>query len=570
MQSKSKPKSAGTLMPPAQFEKAIKKELKMAWKSIRGTGADASATQLKKANRRAGSGPRLCPKCGSDRLRSHHQGDYAYPNKDRWECKDCGHKTRHPRTTPPGEGVKIPTKITVKNNKTYLVTCAQNATKVFAPGWKNLLAYAKHINAEVLVIPTRYQNPTSQFSKLLEHEEWWASELSPYLFAGRQILNDGIVIMGDLKTQMTASNPLNGYETISGARSAVIGHPKLALRTVATPQTRLPKIITTTGAITQKNYTDTRAGKTGEFHHTYGAALIEVGEGEEFHLRQINMCDDGSFIDLNVEVRDGKARKAPRAAALVLGDWHQKFTDPAVAAATFNDLVPMLKPERIVWHDVLDFFAGDHHHDGNPFIDQAKVTAGLDDVRKEVIDAARFIIDNTPRDTESAIVASNHDEHLSRWIREKDWRSLSAKNRDFYLETALAMLRGTVMKKSATSTPDPFHYWFKKEYGGKGRFRLLGRDESYSVLGVDMGHHGDKGANGARGNLKVYARIGTKTITGHSHTAGIEEGAYAVGTSSFLKLDYNAGLSGWVQCHCALYANGKRSLIFIKDGQFCT
>lgn len=539
---------------------------------LRGAGAGVSATHPK-ATRRAGSGPRLCPKCGSDKLWSVKQSDYAYANKQRWNCTSCGHTTRHPRTTPPGQAVKIPVRLKgATKNKTYLVTCAQNATEVFAAGWKNLLAYATYLGATVLVIPTRYQNPTSQFSKLLEHEEWWATELSPYLFAGRQILNDGIVVMGDLKTQMTASNPLNGYETISGARSAIIGHPKLALRTVATPQTRLPKIITTTGAITVKNYTDTRAGKTGEFHHTYGAALIEVGAGEEFHLRQINMTDDGSFIDLHREVRDGKVYRAPEAAALVLGDWHEKFTDPKVSKATFTGLVPILKPKRIVWHDVLDGFAFDHHHNGNPFIDQAKVGAGLDDAKQEVMDAAHFIISHTPAGTESAIVASNHDEHLGRWIRESDWRNLSAKNREFYLETALAMLRGTKMKEAATSTPDPFHYWFKWCYrqlkGCRGIFRLLGRDESYSVLGVDMGHHGDKGANGAKGNIKAYARIGTKTITGHSHVSCIEEGAYSVGTSSFLKLDYNAGLSGWVQCHAVLYANGKRSLIFIKDGKF--
>jgi hypothetical protein len=75
--------------------------------------------------------------------------------------------------------------------------------------------------------------------------------------------------------------------------------------------------------------------------------------------------------------------------------------------------------------------------------------------------------------------------------------------------------------------------------------------------------HGDKGPNGARGSLKNLRGVGVKSIIGHSHSPGISEGCYQVGTSSCLRLDYNAGPSGWLNTHCVLYANGKRSLINI-------
>jgi hypothetical protein len=59
-----------------------------------------------------------------------------------------------------------------------------------------------------------------------------------------------------------------------------------------------------------------------------------------------------------------------------------------------------------------------------------------------------------------------------------------------------------------------------------------------------------------------------KTIIGHSHSPGIDGGCYQTGTSTPLRLDYNKGPSSWLNCHCVLYANGKRSLLPIIDGEW--
>jgi hypothetical protein len=40
------------------------------------------------------------------------------------------------------------------------------------------------------------------------------------------------------------------------------------------------------------------------------------------------------------------------------------------------------------------------------------------------------------------------------------------------------------------------------------------------------------------------------------------------GTSSLLQLEYNRGPSSWAHAHALLYASGKRSLIFIRDGRW--
>ncbi len=88
------------------------------------------------------------------------------------------------------------------------------------------------------------------------------------------------------------------------------------------------------------------------------------------------------------------------------------------------------------------------------------------------------------------------------------------------------------------------------------------------VAGVELGMHGDRGPNGSRGSIKNLRRIGVKSIIGHSHTPGIEEGCYQVGTSTVLNLEYANGPSSWLNTHCLLYPNGKRTLVNIIDGKW--
>ena len=516
-----------------------------------------------------------CPHCGEQALEPHgNTNDSRGRPVKVFKCHGCGKRTRKPLADPTKPKVVHPTAIDLPQRFVALVTSAQNATPVHKAFWDNLQAYRAFRKARTFVVPLRYRNPTSLWSENQENDEWWASEVKDNLFAGRKLLGPGIMLMGDVKTQVTATEPLTGYESLSGPNSAIFGHPQIALQAVAAPQNKTPKIITTTGACTIKNYTSTKAGVKGDFHHSFGATVVEV-DGDWFTLRQIVAKDDGSFIDREFAVANGRVTKAPPAEGIAMGDTHDWFKDPAVIAGTFakGGLVPTLRPKRLFWHDLLDGFTVDHHHRGNPFIALAKRLGDKYDVRKEVRDAVMFVLEATPVGTESVIIASNHTDHLSRWIRESDWRSLDPDNMVFYLETALAMASGTVMKTEATSTPDPFEYWFNKiKHASHRHFvntRILGRDESYSVQGVEFTFHGDKGANGAKGERRSYARIGTKTVINHSHSPGITEGCYQGGTNSYLRLDYNAGLSSWLHCDVVQYANGKRSLIFFSGKRWC-
>jgi hypothetical protein len=252
---------------------------------------------------------------------------------------------------------------------------------------------------------------------------------------------------------------------------------------------------------------------------------------------------------------------------------HVDYVDPKVERATFapnTGMVASLQPRAIVYHDLLDSYATNPHHFGNPFIAIAKRDSGRDDVPAEVARAIQFVVDRTKKGVEALIISSNHDDMLNRWIRNTDWRFLTHRaSVDFYFETAQAMLSGTESTANGTSTPSAFGLWANAHFKRLGvKARCIAGSESVVLGGVELGMHGDLGPNGARGSIKNLRRIGVRSIIGHSHSPGIDEGCYQVGTSSLLHLDYNRGPSSWLNTHCILHADGKRQLINIINGEW--
>jgi hypothetical protein len=352
------------------------------------------------------------------------------------------------------------------------------------------------------------------------------------------------------------------------------------MRVIPTPQKNHPKHLKTTGACTIQNYSDSKAGKKGEFHHTIGALIVEI-RGDVFHMRQLNACQDGSFIDLDREyLPDGTARQADRALALSMGDWHSGFTAPHVIDATFgvgqqDCIVGVLRPRRIIWDDLLDQYSRNHHHMLNPFVGIAKANDQIydrDNLRAEVESACEEVNFYTAQTEEvigesvqSVIKASNHDEALTRYIMERNWKT-DPVNAEFYLETALKMAKETSMDQTGAKYPSAFHVWARDLL--RKDVILLTRTDSYMVGDIECAFHGDMGPNGARGSLVGFSKIGVKTIIAHTHVPGAVGGCYQVGTSTHLNLEYTRGPSSWMNSHVAVYANGTRAIITIIEGQF--
>lgn len=447
-----------------------------------------------------------------------------------------------------------------------IVTAAQNATPAHAV-IKALEVAANQLSAELVVIPYRYKNPTSIWSDSQEGAEVWDHAITPYLCNTRKKLNKNLILLGDVKVQATSGNPLARFDALTHGESAILGHPKLALRTVPTPQSRWPKILTTTGSCTRPNYSDTALGKLGEFHHTIGATMVEL-RGKKFHLRQINASKStGEFIDLNQHYTVDGSSLASRAEALVMGDLHTDFADPAALKAT-REQISFFDPKHLIWHDVDDAHTVSPHHRDNPFAAIAKIRAGRTCPLDELNRAVDLIAELTPDGTTSHVVFSNHPEMLARWIRDTNWKHQPG-NAEFYLQTAEMMVRHTKMSELGISTPDPFNYWGRKRAETTGKdIRFLEADESLQILGIECGMHGHRGSNGARGSLRNLARIGVKSIIGHGHGPGIFEGCTQVGTLTRLMAEYTFGPGGWLNTNALINALGKRTLLNSFEGDW--
>lgn len=459
-------------------------------------------------------------------------------------------------------------------NKRYVITSAQNATPVNAQFMGALLKYCDINNAELLVIPLRYRNPTSVWSPKNEGDEWWHPSVQPYIQAYSRKLSKSLEYMGHIKIQPTAIRPLNGLEGMTGLSSGIIGHPKVELKCIATPANSLPKILTTTGCITHPNYTDSKTGHMGAFHHSYAALIAEVDGDGHHHLRHIHWNGKG-FHDLDSYYTQFSHKTDIRVLGIVTGDSHVEFIDKQVENATYvgpDSLCGKLNPEYLVWHDVEDFYRRNHHHIGDDVVAYGKHHFGLNNVEEGLQVTADFIDKYSNPDRINIITKSNHDEAFDRWLRIADPK-LDPENAKFFYYMKYHQLKSVKRSNTGFDSVDPFAFWcfYPDEQPGlrsRGNTIFLDRDESVEIAGIETGFHGDHGTNGAKGSLHSFSKIGPKVIIGHSHTPGIIDGAYQVGMSAMLDLEYQSGPSSWMHTHCIIYPDGTRTLINIIDGKY--
>lgn len=460
-----------------------------------------------------------------------------------------------------------------KSANRFIITAAQNGTPVHPQFWACLLAAAKHLNAEILVIPLRYKNPTSQFGGSQANAEWWAPEVTPYLWNQRHTLNANLTLLADIKTQPTAVDPLAGMDAVSLASSGILGHTKLRLRSVPTPQGKMAKTLTTTGAVTVDNYSDTRTGKVGSFHHSLSAVLVEL-DGPRFHLRQLHYSNSSRrVIDLDMAYHVGGVQRAPKALAFIGGDTHVDFLDPMVDDCRHREggLIDTVQPANIIEHDLLDGYAINPHHKGNVMNAVVKRLHGRDDIRAEMRRATDYLARVSKRHPKAKIhvVGSNHNDFLGRAVLvclEQGFVKMGAVNVEFMLETALMQVKGASFTPKGTDYPDAFGLWARM--AKIPRVNVLDTDDSLMLGGIEHGMHGNHGPNGARGSVRNLARIGVKSFTGHGHSMEIFEGAYRVGTGTGLKLEYTHGPGSWTNTDGITNADGKRQLITHIDGKF--
>jgi len=436
----------------------------------------------------------------------------------------------------------------LKKSKRYIISSAQNASSCNVPFLRNIEAYAKFISAEIGIIATRYKNPTSVWHK---HGEFWDKEVHPYLTAKRHTLHKHLELLADLKVQATAPNPTNGIELFGDERSCIVGSPRIEMRSLPVLASEHQKFLYSTGTVTSPSFTDTVAGGKAKEHHTYGFIVVEIESDEIIHMRSVSAHSDGSFQDLTFKVADQKISRY-NVDTMVLGDIHFAQKDERVTNAN-RKMMRDMSINTAVLHDTWDSESINVHNANNPVVQHELALSGKDDLQKEIdqlFDELSWFGQNIKR---TLVVSSNHDDMLDRAMITYDWKS-NMKNAKVFVE-----LLGIKLSGDAEEGLIPFliNEYFDNVYA-------LGREESYMLHGVQVGLHGHRGPNGARGNINAFSRLPVKTITGHSHSPAIKWGAYQVGIACSMKHGYNIGLSSWAYANCLLNDQGKRQMIVLN------
>jgi len=448
-------------------------------------------------------------------------------------------------------------KVYDKTKKRFIISWCQSETEINQNLLENIEAYAKFIDASIHIIAGRYKNPTSlarsNFLKAQENDKKasWHKNVVQYLDANRHKIHDNLCILSDIKTQPTASTPLSGFNSITGLESCIIGHPRMHLKSLPVLDGYPSKIILTTGAVSIENYTDTKSGKKGEFHHTFGFVVVEL-DGDVFHIRQVTSDNSGSFYDLKYFVEDGQVEIHQGAEAIVFGDLHITETNEDVLKVSMEMAQEMNCKDNIVLHDVFNGTSINHHESKQPFLLLKREDDGSDDLFEELNQVVKFFDDY--KDCQFKVVKSNHDVFLDRWLNENDWRK--NKNKRIYLELASKLMNDSDQKGVLSM--------FLKMNEIENAY-CLGENESLRISDWECGIHGHVGNNGSRGGLIQFKNMNTKNITGHSHSPAREDGSVVVGTLTHKRVGYNNGLSSWAWANSIIFPNQKSELVIIQD-----
>lgn len=471
------------------------------------------------------------------------------------------------------EVLDLPAKGKVRH---ILLTCIQNNTPLHDTVWANLLALKEHYGAELFISTFTYnKNAFSKWSQKMgahgghEAEDIWFDSRAMEYVVDRSIeIAPGLVWCGEQQISPTAERPLSGFESYTGRKSGIFPHTKFAMESVASGKFEPTKLNYTTGTVTQRNYTATKAGRKAEFHHGYGALIASVDHEGRWFVRQLNADNSGVICDLDLMAADGIVTTGHAVEAITWGDIHGDHLSHQMRELCWGDggILDTLRPRVQFFHDTLDFRARNHHDRDNALLEFEKYLAGKDDVEAELARSKEFLDFSQREWCESVVVDSNHDNALGRWLDEADYRSDPA-NALFFLEAQLRRYQ------SVKDREVDFHLveWAMRRAGCSDQIVFLREDESYIIApntgGIEGGMHGHLGPNGSRGTPTGLKKMGRKANIGDKHSAGIYDGLYVAGVLGDLDQGYNSGPSSWSHSNIITYANGKRAIQTIWDGK---
>lgn len=501
------------------------------------------------------------------------------------EALDMGRKT-HQKVQGTKQRVKA-LKTKKDTHHTFILTCAQNNTDIHLPTWANLLALAEHEGAKIMVSTFMYtkkglaaRNAKANRTSAVHDKDdtWFDPHVVPFINNDRVEIAKGLVWCGELNIIPTAVSPLTGLEVYTGRKSMVAPHVTQQMQSIASyGEGDGAKLNYCTGTVTQRNYIQRKEGFKAEFHHMYGALFVEVDEAGHWWCRQLNADSDGVIYHIGpdgvLKVDGGIVTSGHRVLSVTGGDTHEDEKDPVVHDAKYRTggMVDVLQPKYNFVHDVLNFARRSHHNLKDPYFMIEQFVKKRESVEEEITGVRSFLQEIKRPGCLTVVVDSNHDRHLDRWLTENDGRKDPVNARywsllnKYKIDTIYSGISGSVL---AAAIADWDTSWCSK-----WRVKFLEEDEGFVTAkgcggGIENGMHGDRAANGARGNIRSFAKMGRRSNVAHSHSCGIFQGCFQAGTNSKQKLRYNHGASSWSQSDIVTFENAKRCIVTFAFGKW--
>ena len=446
----------------------------------------------------------------------------------------------------------------IKEHKMHVVTTGVMGKEAFSPFVQALKSYAKINNALLEILPC--EDVSSRGRKAAP------IELSPELEDFRVIFKDTYLnknlCLSAIKMTAKQVNPLSGLDRIVADldASVIVASPKFFLKYIPNGKEDVPKALMTTGAVTVNNYDNDRymskrTSSLAEIDHTYGALVIEIEDENIFHFRQLIPAADGSFTDLGIKYYPDGSTEKIEDTVMVMGDSHIGYHDLELHESVM-DLAKNAGVSEVILHDIFHGTSISHHEWDKSITRARRAQEGKLDLKRECMAVKGYLEDIESRGLRVTIPQANHHGHLDKYLEAKKYA-----DDPINLEFVVGLLKPAIQGLNALQYAIETLLGFKKD-----TVKWLGIDESYRRYGIEVGYHGDKGANGGRGSLTTYEKALGKCVVAHSHTAAIQRSVFCVGTVGKMDMDYNKGLSSWTRTCCLVYKDGTRQLVnFIPD-----
>lgn len=466
----------------------------------------------------------------------------------------------------------------------FIFTSAQNDAEVHEEFWNSLTTYAEQIDADIIVGPLTYE--TQWWSENNPASRSYDEKLEDSLCFGKMRIGNNFEFCGEMNTLPTARRPISDLTTYSQGRWAVFPHPMLQLKSVPStnPEIQAHQVMTT-GSVTKPKIIPRKAGVKSIFHQILGATVVEFDQEGDIFCRQINADDDGSFYDLEFKISGSQVSISEHIESITCADIHVAKLTGKASVASFGfeprnpyntplSIMEVLQPRRVFLHDLHDNESRNHHHVHDNAHSYEMAIRDRESVQEEVQRSIDFVKRlQTLTAAQIFVVDSNHDIALERYVREGRYRHDGINIRyGMRLENAYLGWREEVAHDlDAGRAPSSFSMleWAMRDLAGSAIDAITWVHDGKSELvgDVECGHHGFRGANGARGTVAGYAQLGRKMSIGDKHSPEILDGVYVSGVMG-LQHGYNKGPSGWAITHTIQYPNGKRALITLQNGKW--